>query len=185
MLVWVFRWVCKNELVLFPVCMLLSLREQLQRWPQLIKCQRWRQCVKVPHLARQWVHLQRLLFTLSEDGLLYHTVFIIIIIISGCRSFLRRPLLLLVAFHKYILQRPESKEQDRWEAVELNWSVTLEMQTAALHHIEMIGAGRCWQSSMFIASWSCDNESVIGSGVSLQVSWCLCLTRVCATANEP
>lgn len=162
--------------------MLLSLREELQRWPQLIKCQRWRQCVKVPHLARQWLHLQRLLFTLSEDGLLHYTVFIIIIIIiSGCRSFLRRPLLLLITVHKYILQRPKSKEQDRWEAVELDWSVTLEMQTAFLPHIEMIGAGRCWQSSTFIASWSCDNES----GVSLQVSWCLCLTRVCATANEP
>lgn len=123
-----------NEWHCFPVClrmnhvdlsvyMLLSPRERLQRWPQF-RCQRRRQCIQVSYHARQWLHLQRLFFTLSE-GLLYHTVFIkIIIIISGCRSFFWSPLLLIFTFHKHILQRQESKEQVRWE---MRWNV--------LHHM--------------------------------------------------
>lgn len=101
-------------------CNYLSLHahREDEHWSQCVHCQRWQQCIQVPHLTRQWLLLQRLFFTLSEDGLLYHTVFIILllIIISGCRSFLRLPPLLLffITIHKHILQRQDSKEQDGW-----------------------------------------------------------------------
>lgn len=86
--------------------------------PQFIKCQRRCQYVKVPRHALQWLHLQRLLCTLSEDGLLCHTVRIVIIIviivvnISSCRTFHRCPLVNIITFHQYLQQRQESKEQD-------------------------------------------------------------------------
>lgn len=105
----------------------LSLREELQRRPQF-NSQRWHQCIKVPHVTCQRLYLQRLLFTHSESGFLYHTFSDIIM--SGCRSFLWHPVLLLVTLHKCLLQRQESKEENRWESFELDSNVVF------------VGAGR-------------------------------------------
>lgn len=163
--------------------MLLSLREELRCRTQFIKCQRRYQCVKVPHLACQRLHLQRLLFSLSEDGLHYHTVVIIfIVIISGCRSLLGRPLLLLhhlVTIHKHILQGQESKEQDRWETADCCSSSLLSCWRLKVLELDSERPVCSYLNEVVIM------KNLIGSDVSLQVSWCLCLTHVYATASEP
>ena len=138
--------------------MLLFLREEDLLWPQF-KCQRRHQRIKIPFLPQQWIHLQRLLFSLSEDRHLHHTVGIIVIS-AGTVVLWHFVRVDIVAFHKYLLQRQKSKKPDRWGAVLLPCSMLALFFQMLLKHM------RVWW-------WLCLSKG----------SWGQYATRVSTAAN--